>query len=155
MLLCLNLLLTLLSGSSLPLKLSLSMKLSKRSFIFIFIHVYGIWWWLRLWRWNMMLNVPKYLHLYVCNVSVKYNIDHYPQKKIVFIFTWFLLSKVVQGRHGGLSAVLRSRVYFVYLFSSHMEGKKELMMWDLSEVDTYWEMLGLQSISWRCTLQYW
>ena len=37
---------------------------------------------LRIPRWNMMLNVPKYLHLYVYNVSVKYNIVHYPKIKI-------------------------------------------------------------------------
>ena len=32
----------------------------------------------------MMLNVPKYLHLYVYNVSVKYNIVHYQKIKDFF-----------------------------------------------------------------------
>ena len=42
---------------------------------------------LRIPRWNMMLNVPKYLHLYVYNVSVNYNIVHYQKIKDFFFPT--------------------------------------------------------------------
>ena len=44
---------------------------------------------LRIPRWNMMVNVPKYLHLYVYNVSVKYNIVHYQKIKDFFIILFF------------------------------------------------------------------
>ena len=47
---------------------------------------------LRIPRWNMMLNVPKYLHLYVYNVSVKYNIVHYVKKRFFIILFFYIPS---------------------------------------------------------------
>ena len=40
----------------------------------------------------MMLNVPKYLHLYVYNVSVKYNIVHYVKKRFFIILFFYIPS---------------------------------------------------------------